>query len=209
MNFFFFKLSALLHFISEATAVGKLGNLKAFIKYLFNVDYTQMIKSLYLNANSTPASNTRQRFSNYRTIHEELISNLVIFIPQIIQDSTLMIRILKSCWFFFEITIKSICIYYITYKTLIGRDENDSTTFLPSYKLLDDDFYSSLKNLFEILMDYLIKCVTNIKAQDIELLIACKSANRSLAMFIKVYLKKLKHSLNGFFFKSTFLFRNR
>ncbi len=174
----------MLHFVSEATMAGKLGNLKAFIKYLFNVDYSNMIKSFYLNKNSNSSVNNRQRNSHFRTIHEELISSLVIFIRQVIQDSVLMIRILKNCWFFLEITIKSICIYYTTYNELSINEDNSSK--IPPSKIFDEDFYTSLKSLYELLIDYLIKSVTNIKGQETELLNACKSSNRSLAMFIKV-----------------------
>jgi hypothetical protein len=163
---------------------GKLGNLKAFIKYLFNVDYSNMIKSFYLNKNSNSSVNNRQRNSHFRTIHEELISSLVIFIRQVIQDSVLMIRILKNCWFFLEITIKSICIYYTTYNELSFNEDNASK--IPPSKIFDEDFYTSLKSLYELLIDFLIKSVTNIKGQETELLNACKSSNRSLAMFIKV-----------------------
>jgi hypothetical protein len=134
-----------------------------------------------MNSNSNSTINNKQRYNTYRTIHEELVSNLVILIRQVIQDTVLMIRILKNCWFFFEITIKSICIYYSSYKTIV---ENKKT--IVSSKLFDNDFYTSLKNLYDLLIDYLIKCVSNIKAHEVELLHACKSCNRSLAMFIKV-----------------------
>lgn len=184
--------------------VGKLGNLKAFIKYLFNVDYSDMIRSFYLNKNSNSAINNRQRNSHFRTIHEELVSNLVIFIRQVAQDSILMIRILKNCWFFLEITIKSICIYYTTYRQIATSDCNDTTKLLPSSKLFDDDFYASLRSLYELLIDYLIKCVSNIKGHEIELLNACKSSNRSLAMFIKVTLKFIFYLLQNL--KCLFLF---
>jgi hypothetical protein len=55
-----------------------------------------------------------------------VISSLVIFIRQVIQDNVLMIRILKNCWFFLEITIKSICIYYTTYNELSFNEDNAS-----------------------------------------------------------------------------------
>ena len=134
--------------------------------------------------NKNSSVNNRQRNSHFRTIHEELISSLVIFIRQVIQDSVLMIRILKNCWFFLEITIKSICIYYTTYNELSFNEDNASK--IPPSKIFDEDFYTSLKSLYELLIDYLIKSVTNIKGQETELLNACKSSNRSLAMFIKV-----------------------
>ena len=113
-----------------------------------------------------------------------VISSLVIFIRQVIQDNVLMIRILKNCWFFLEITIKSICIYYTTYNELSFNEDNASK--IPPSKIFDEDFYTSLKSLYELLIDFLIKSVTNIKGQETELLNACKSSNRSLAMLIKV-----------------------
>jgi hypothetical protein len=150
-----------------------------------------------LNKNSSV--NNRQRNSHFRTIHEELISSLIIFICQVIQDSVLMIRILKNCWFLLEITIKSIWIYYTTYNGLSINEDKSSK--IPSSKIFDEDFYTSLKSLYEILIDYLIKSVTHIKGQETELLNACKSSNRSLAMFIKVILfTNLSYSIWKFLF---------
>lgn len=173
-----------------------MSNLKAFIKYIFHVDYTSMIRSIYSKTKLNTHIDTGRQYNSYRTIHDELISNLVIFIRQIQQDTILMIRILKNCWFFFEITLKSLSIYYNTFKDVLN-EHNDKTvltnmkttsSFSSTLTLFDIDFYSSLHNLYELLIDYLIKSVSNIKAQDAELLHACKSCNRSLAMFIKVSL---------------------
>jgi hypothetical protein len=149
----------------QATAVGKLNNIKAFIKYIYFTDYSSSFK------NETPTA----------TIHEELVSNLVILIKQNIpiQDIVEMNHILKNIWFFLEITLKSLCLYTIQFKSY-HRNSMLTPTFSTT-------FYESLRQLYEVLTDLIVKCVTTSSSsnKDHDILNSFKSCNQSLALFVK------------------------
>jgi hypothetical protein len=95
------SVRALIHLVWQVTAIGKIDNLKAFIKYVFHVDYSSHLVN-----------------KNQPTIHDEIMMNLVILTKQNvpIQDVVQMNRLLKNCWFFLEITLKSLALYTVQYK---------------------------------------------------------------------------------------------
>lgn len=166
-QFMYFR--ALLHFVWQITSIGKIDNLKAFIKYIFFVDYTAYFKDIKV-------------LSEIPTIHEELILNLVILIKQNnpIQDLTQINRLFKNCWFFLEITIKSLCLFTIQYKKF-QKNSNLNPKF-------DTQFYNALCNFYDLLAELIVKHASQTvgSAKDPEFVSAYKSCNRSLAMFIKV-----------------------
>jgi hypothetical protein len=161
-----------MHFVNELTSIGKINVLKSYIKNIFSIDYT----------NTTIST---------KTMHEELIRSLFVFIKQIHEiDQVLMVQILKSCWFYLEITIKSVCIY----------SKNFKNTVAPTSRHFSDDFYASVNSLFELLTTFIIKHASNLKLKDDETINAYKSCNRSLAMFTKVS----RATRLNMFFKSTY-----
>jgi hypothetical protein len=163
------SVKTLLHFAWQVTSIGKIDSLKGFIKYVFHVDYT---------------GNFRNKKQAFPTVHEEIVSNLVLFIKQnspMIQDVPQTIRLLKNCWFFFELTLKSLCIYKIQYQQV------NKTTESP---LFEAEFYTSLKTLYELLIELIIKNgfqsqLTSSLNKDPDFVNACKMSNKSLAIFIK------------------------
>lgn len=156
-----------MHFVWQATSIGKIDMLKSFIKYIFYIDY-----SAHLNNKTKMIS----------TVHNELVSNLVVLIKQIqpIQDLCQMNRLYKNCWFCLEITLKSLCLYSIQFKQLNNNKSNEP--------LFDCEFYDSLRSLYELLVESIIKYGTMVSTatKDPEFINSYKSCNRSLAMFIKV-----------------------
>ena len=126
----------MLHFVWQATSIGKIDMLKSFIKYIFYIDY-----SAHLNNKTKMIS----------TVHNELVSNLVVLIKQIqpIQDLCQMNRLYKNCWFCLEITLKSLCLYSIQFKQL-NNNKSDEPLF-------DCEFYDSLRSLYELLVESTIK----------------------------------------------------
>lgn len=162
------SVRALLHFVWQATSIGKIDVLKSFIKYIFYIDYSY-------NFNKNESNHVL-----FPTVHNELISNLVVLIKQIlpIQDLCQMNKLYKNCWFCLEITLKSLCLFTIQFK-----QTNKNSNAAP---IIEDTFYESLRTLYELLIESIIKYSTT---KDIEFINSYKSCNRSLAMFIKVKLK--------------------
>ncbi len=155
-----------MHFVNELTSIGKLNVLKSYIKNIFNIDY-------------------KDRKNSSKTIHEELVQNLYVLVKQVYEtDQVLMIHILKTCWFYFEITIKSICMYLTAFANEINTERSATN------KNFSSDFYLSIGSLFELLTELIIKHASNTKLKDAEIINAYKSCNRSLAMFIKVSLQR-------------------
>ena len=153
------------------TIIGKINYLKAFIKYIFHVDYM---------------TNLQNKKNNFPTVHDEIITNLVSFVKQnspVVQDLAQITRLLKNCWFFFEISLKSLCIYKIQYY----QCNKDSTLIFSA------GFYSSIRNLYELLIELIIKngfqsqsgTTNSTTCKDPEFISACKMCNKSLALFIK------------------------
>lgn len=161
-----------MHIVWQATVIGKLDVLKSFVKYIFYIDYTPHFES-----------NATQRLA---TVHNELISNLVVLMNQIlpIQDLCQMDRLYKNCWFFLEITLKSLCMYHIQYNQYYKRDGLVTP-------LADSEFYNALKTLYELLTESIIKfgSTVSLATKDTEFINSYKSCNRSLAIFIKVNLQ--------------------
>lgn len=150
-------LKALLHITSELSSIDKKDTLKAYIRYIFTVDI-----------NSNQGSN--------KTIHHQLIDNLVVLLRQSTDDLVIILKIFKNIWFVFEIILKSICL------TKTYRIESES-----------------IQELFELLIKLILKNTTNLRPTDSEISFACKECNNSLANFIK---KSLNMSQNRkFFFK--------
>jgi len=117
------------------------------------------------------------------TIHYDLISNLVVLLRQVIplQDINQMNLIFKNCWFFLELTLKSICLYAIQYKSFTGNKHE-----MPVF---EEDFYVSLQSFFDLITESIVKyapTIMTVFAKDPEFGDSFKSCNRSLAMFIKV-----------------------
>jgi hypothetical protein len=171
---------ALLHFIHQAISAGKTDHLKAFIKYMFIIDYKQTI-----------ILDTQQQ----TTIHDEIIKNLIVLINQLTpayQDVQQIFNLFKCCWFFMEITLKSLCIYTLQYKEI----KKEQVTF-------SQQFYDSLLELCQLLIDLIIKYVTltigssknvatiqssNVPSSNLndkDILQCCQICNRTMAMFIK------------------------
>ena len=179
-------IRALLHIIWQATTIGKIENLKAFIKYVFNIDYSDYFNQNIKRKEITEHSETENeaKLPKIKTIHDELISNLVILFKQNIpiQDAVQMNRLLKNCWFFLEIILKSLSLFTIQYKRY-RKNWNLNPTF-------EQDFYNNLRNLYEMLVDLFIKygsiSSTSSISKDPEFVSSFKTCNRSLAMFIKV-----------------------
>lgn len=164
------SVRALLHFVWQITSVGKIDNLKAFVKYIFYVDYTSYFRD-------------SKNLATLPTIHEELIVNLVLLLKQNgpVPDLTQINRLLKNCWFFLEITIKSLCLYTIQFKRY-----HKNSSLNPKF---DSEFYNSLKSFYDILVEIIVKYGNSTK--DPEFVNAHRSCNRSLAMFIKKSLNLL------------------
>ncbi len=142
--------------------------LKSFIKYIFFIDYSVQFQS-----------NTK----SFSTVHNELISNLVVLIRQIlpIQDLCQMNRLYKNCWFCLEITLKSICLYTIQFK----QYNKQNSSVMP---LIENEFYEALWSLYELLTESIIRfgSMVSTATKDPEFINSYKSCNRSLAMFIMV-----------------------
>ena len=145
--------------------------LKSFIKYIFFIDYSVQFQS-----------NTK----SFLTVHNELISNLVVLIRQIlpIQDLCQMNRLYKNCWFCLEITLKCICLYTIQFK----QYNKQNSSVMP---VIESEFYEALRSLYELLTESIIRfgSMVSTATKDPEFINSYKSCNRSLAMFIKVNLK--------------------
>ncbi|CAF0807517.1 unnamed protein product, partial [Brachionus calyciflorus] len=165
-------VKALLHFVWQITSIGKLDNLKSFIKYIFFIDYTN-----YFNDKNQ---------AQLPTIHEELIVNLVIFLKQntsSLQDVTQIQRFFKNCWFFSEVTLKSLAMYTIQYK----KDKQNNTS--PKFS---QEFYNSLTSFFDLIIDLLVKSLSQATSKEKEsLILSIKNCNQSLAMFVKKSLNLL------------------
>lgn len=186
------KQRALLHFSWQMTLIGKLDNLKGFIKYVFHVDYRNYF-SRTMTTGPTANSDGDKMYepSQYPTIHNELISNLVLLIKQNypIQDMVQTIRLLRNCWFFLELSIKSLAIYSIQYRNNFngGSASSSQHQVVP----INAEFYTSLRSLYELLAELIIKYafqspLSGALSKDNELLAAYRSCNLSLAIFIKV-----------------------
>ena len=190
------SVRALLYFAWQASSIGKIDNLKAFIKYIFYVDY-----SSYFSGSTSAAKRSLRP-----TVHEELISNLVILIKQLMpmQDLVQICRVFKNCWFFLEIALKSLCLYSIQYRNHtaklyinVSRNENNKSMTSNHHESMrvqrielsrpefESDFYNSLRSLYELLVELLVKYHKS-ALKDSDILSSYKCCNRSLAMFIKV-----------------------
>jgi hypothetical protein len=162
------------------TSIGKIDNLKAFIKYTFYIDYT----NYFVAKPKSNRSHSHHQPHSLPTIHDELIRNLVILIKQIapMQDLFQMTRLFKNCWFFLEIALKSMCFFTLQYKKFM-KNSNAQPAF-------DSDFYNSLRNFYEIVVELIIKHSSSSPnppiVKETEFAEAYKSCNRSLAIFIKV-----------------------
>ena len=175
---------ALIHFAWQITSIGKIDYLKAFIKYTFYISYTKHLQAKLSNEEARAKAFNRE--DTFCTVHNQLILNLVILIRQImpLQDICQINLIFKNCWFFLEITLKSLYLYSIQYKHL--KKCVDGTSL---FHLFDEDFYNSLKCLYELFIELIVKYGSSGSlAKDQDLTNSLKSCNRSLAMFIKVKL---------------------
>ncbi len=158
-----------MHFAWQVTSIGKIDYLKGFVKYVFHVDYT---------------ANFRSKKQTFPTVHEEIVSNLVLFMKQnspMVQDLPQTIRLLKNCWFFLELALKSLCIYKIQFQQV--NKSTESPVFA-------QELYASLKSLYELLIELIVKNgfqsqLTSSLCKDAEFVGACKMCNKSLAAFIK------------------------
>lgn len=179
---------AILHFVWQMTSIGKIAYLKAFIRYIFYIDYSKLIRlkkegSEIPTAGDTTTTTTTESSQVSTTIHYDLISNLVVLLRQVIplQDINQMNLIFKNCWFFLELTLKSICLYSIQYKRVAV-----SKYAQPEFEA---DFYTCLQNFFDLIIESIVKyapAIITIFAKDPEFNDSFKNCNRSLAMFLKV-----------------------
>lgn len=152
------------------SAIGKTDSLRSFIKHVFNVDYQNHNKDKNDGTNS----------GNQATIHGEIFSNLVAMLRQNfpIQDHVQMNRLLQNCWFFFEISLKSLAIYVVQCKKTSNHLDLQSNA----------DFYESLKNFTDLLCELIMKYASHSSlSKDNEFIASFRCCNRSLAAFIKVY----------------------
>ncbi|RNA16406.1 dedicator of cytokinesis 9-like, partial [Brachionus plicatilis] len=161
---------ALLHFVWQMTLIGKLDNLKSFIKYMFHVDYTGYF--------------AEKNHDQLPTLHHELITNLVDYLKDNannLQNQFQTHRFLTNCWFFMELVLKSLALYTIQYKKNFQKSP-----------IFSQDFYKSVKDFFDLLIDLLVKhaSVSNSKEKQ-SLISAVQKCNRTVAMFIKKSLNLL------------------
>lgn len=159
---------AILHFVWQITSIGKIVYLKAFIKYVFYFDYTQHIEG-------------SESAEIEKTVHTQLINSLVVHMRQIIplQDINQMNLIFKNCWFFLEVTLKSICLYTLCWKR--QKDKYSTPVF-------SEELYKSLQDFYNLIIESIIKYAPLILityGKDPDFCDSYRSCNRSLAMFIK------------------------
>lgn len=166
----------MLHFVWQMTAIGKIESLRWFIRHIFNVDYKNHWTKEKENNTVSP------------TVHGEIFSNLVVMLKQNfpIQDQVQMNRLLQNCWFFFDISLKSLAIYMVQSKR--RRQEAE-----PSVTHLDvksnATFYDSLKSFVDLLGELIMKYASSqssSSSKDNEFIAAYRCCNRSLANFVKV-----------------------
>ena len=173
------------------SAIGKTDSLRSFIKHVFNVDYQ--------NHNKDKSDN-----GNQATIHGEIFSNLVAMLRQNfpIQDHVQMNRLLQNCWFFFEISLKSLAIYVVQCKKTSTSNHLDLQS--------NADFYESLKSFTDLLCELIMKYASHSSlSKDNEFIASFRCCNRSLAAFIKVYCLSNCFLLVILLLKLYFLNRNR
>jgi hypothetical protein len=158
--------------------------LKGFVKYIFHVDYTASL---------------RNKKASFPTVHDELVSNLVLFVKQTgpsIQDLPQTIRLLNNCWFFLELTLKSLCLYKIQHQQVTDATSRINSTESSSPVTFSPEFYASLKSLYELLGELIVRHgfqsqLVSSLSKDPEFVNACGLCNRSLAMFVKKSLNVL------------------
>jgi hypothetical protein len=107
-------------------------------------------------------------------------------------------RILKNLWFFLELTLKSLCIYAIQF----SKESSTTATAMVTANqgvYFDPSFYLSLKGLFELILELLVKSIistnnneSNHQVASGDLIGSFRSCNRSLAMFVKKALNVLE-----------------
>lgn len=175
----------MLHFVWQITAIGKIDNLRSFIKHIFNVDYRNHWTS---PPKSDKEASTSTSSNNQPTIHGEIFSNLSCMLRQNypIQDQVQMNRLLKNCWFFFEISLKSLAIYMVHLKQHQQQQQQSATQTTHLDFQPNIEFYESLKSFTDLLSELLLKYASQSSlSKDNEFLAAYKCCNRSLAIFFK------------------------
>lgn len=141
---------------------------------MFYVDYTGNL--------------TEKNHDQLPTLHNELIVNLVEYLKDTVnnlQNQSQIHQFFSSCWFFLEIILKSLALYSIQYKKFWQKSPK-----------ISDDFYKSLRNFFDLLVDLLVKNANSSNQKDKQNLIsAVQKCNRTIAMFTKKSLNLLNRKL--------------
>ncbi|XP_074657465.1 dedicator of cytokinesis protein 9-like [Tubulanus polymorphus] len=135
----------LVHVISMVHSVKKDDILHSYVKYVF-----------------------RTTEAKHKTVHEELAKNLTMLLRPQKTDHLVLQKLLKHCWFFFEIMIKSMAQHLLTTGRIkMSRNER----FPPDYQF-------RLQNMLQALINHIMhKCK--------EMPVETRAANRSLANFIR------------------------
>lgn len=184
----------MLHFVWQITTIGKIDSLRWFIKHIFHVNYRN-------HWNTTSAANSKDMIMvgshhhhhhhHQATIHGEIFSNLASMLRQNnpIQDQVQMNRLLQNCWFFFDISLKSLAIYVIQYRQHQQQQQQSQLIMTHLDVESNTEFYESLKTFTDLLGELMLKYASSQSSslsKDNEFIAAYRCCNRSLAVFFKV-----------------------